>query len=69
MKYPLIQTEEERQWFAEAFERKNQIEVPAQRKIDLANLMLRCQVGAFKFLWDIVLFSCKFMLWISIYPF
>lgn len=40
----LFQTEEEREWFAEAFETKNQLDLSNDRRIDLANLMLKSQV-------------------------
>ncbi|XP_052769860.1 2-oxoadipate dehydrogenase complex component E1-like [Mya arenaria] len=38
-----LDTEEEREWFAEAFEKKNSIEISNERKTALANLMLKCQ--------------------------
>ncbi|KAL4237502.1 putative 2-oxoglutarate dehydrogenase E1 component DHKTD1 [Mactra antiquata] len=38
-----LQTEEEREWFAEAFETKHDIDINDERKIDLANLMLKSQ--------------------------
>ena len=39
-----LQTEEEREWFASAFESRNDAEISNQRKTALANLMLKCQV-------------------------
>ncbi|XP_076441946.1 2-oxoadipate dehydrogenase complex component E1-like [Babylonia areolata] len=36
-------TEEERVWFAKAFETRENIEIPDSRKVALAKLMLRCQ--------------------------
>ncbi|XP_052276255.1 2-oxoadipate dehydrogenase complex component E1-like isoform X2 [Dreissena polymorpha] len=38
-----LQSEAEREWFAKAFEKKNDVSISNHRKIDLANLMLKCQ--------------------------
>ncbi|GAB1600706.1 probable 2-oxoglutarate dehydrogenase E1 component DHKTD1, mitochondrial [Argonauta hians] len=38
-----LQSEEEREWFAHAFETKDSIEVSEERQVALAKLMLRCQ--------------------------
>lgn len=45
MKTHLFQTEQEREWFAAAFERRDKIRIPDDRKVELAKLLLRCQVG------------------------
>jgi hypothetical protein len=39
-----MQNTEEKEWLAEAFERRGEIEIPAKTKVELADLMLRCQV-------------------------
>ena len=40
----ILQTEEERVWFAAAFETRDNIEISNGRKVALAQLMLRSQV-------------------------
>lgn len=40
-----IQSQEERDWFAENFEVIQQEEIPAERKVEMAKLMLKAQVG------------------------
>lgn len=41
---PIFQTEEEREWFASAFESRNDVNLTSERKTALANLMLKSQV-------------------------
>ncbi|XP_048733031.1 2-oxoadipate dehydrogenase complex component E1-like [Ostrea edulis] len=38
-----LENTEEIEWLAEAFERRGEVEIPAKTKVELADLMLRCQ--------------------------
>ena len=40
-----FQREEEREWFGQAFESRHKIDIPDERKISLANLLLKAEVG------------------------
>ena len=42
--YFTLQTEEEREWFAQRFESKDKIDISNGRKISLATLLLRAEV-------------------------